>query len=58
VKNISFFDRKIYMSTLIREKMVKGESWRELVPESVADFIDEIDGVNRVRDLAQTDMVC
>jgi nicotinamide-nucleotide adenylyltransferase len=58
VKNISFFDRKIYMSTLIREKMVKGESWRELVPESVADFINEIDGVNRIRDLAQTDMVC
>jgi nicotinamide-nucleotide adenylyltransferase len=58
VRNIAFFDRKIYMSTLIREKMVNGESWRELVPESVANFINEIDGVNRLRDLAQSDRVC
>lgn len=56
VKDISFFDRKQYMSTVIRQKMLKGDdSWRELVPESVADFIDEIDGVNRLRDLARTD---
>lgn len=58
VKNIPFFDRKIYTSTLIREKMVKGEKWAELVPKSVADFINGIDGVNRVRDLAQTDRGC
>ena len=57
VKNIPFFDRKLYVSTLIREKMVKDDSWTELVPKSVADFIKEIDGVNRLRDLARTDRV-
>jgi nicotinamide-nucleotide adenylyltransferase len=55
VKSIRFFERKIYTSTLIREKMVKNESWTTLVPKSVADFIAEIDGVNRLRDLNRTD---
>lgn len=56
VKEIPFFDRKQYMSTVIREKMLQGDdSWAELVPKAVADFIREIDGVNRLRDLARTD---
>jgi len=55
VKSIRFFERKIYSSTLIREKMLKGESWTTLVPKGVAEFIGEIDGVNRLRDLARTD---
>jgi nicotinamide-nucleotide adenylyltransferase len=45
------------MSTIVREKMLKGDSWTELVPKSVADFINEIDGVNRLRDLARTEKV-
>jgi nicotinamide-nucleotide adenylyltransferase len=57
VKSIPLFERKIYMSTIVREKMVKGDSWTELVPKSVADFILEIDGVNRLRDLVRTDRV-
>ena len=56
VTNIEFFDRKQYVSTLIREKMLQGDSsWKLLVSKSVADFIGEIDGVNRLRDLARTD---
>jgi nicotinamide-nucleotide adenylyltransferase len=58
VKDVPLFERKIYMSTFIREKMVAGENWTELIPKSVADFIKEIDGVNRIRDLARTDRVC
>jgi nicotinamide-nucleotide adenylyltransferase len=57
VKSIRFFQRKFYTSTLVREKMLKGESWTKLVPESVADFIREIDGVNRLRDLTRTDKI-
>ena len=58
VKNIAFFDRKQYMSTVVREKMLQDDSWIELVPKSVAEFIEEIDGVNRLRDLARTDRIC
>ncbi len=57
VKNIQFFRRKVYNSTLVREKMLAGENWTKLVPKSVADFVNEIDGVNRLRDLATTDKV-
>ena len=57
VKSIPLFDRKAYDSTIVREKMVKNQSWTELVPKSVAEFIIEIDGVNRLRDLTQTDKV-
>ena len=56
VKGIPFFNRKQYVSTLIREKMLQGDDkWKELVPKSVADFINEIDGVNRLKDLSRTD---
>ncbi|MDR2719507.1 MAG: nicotinamide-nucleotide adenylyltransferase, partial [Nitrososphaerota archaeon] len=49
VENISLFDRQIYTSTLVREQMLKNENWITLVPKSVADFINKIDGVNRLR---------
>jgi nicotinamide-nucleotide adenylyltransferase len=55
VKAIRFYERKLYSSTEIRERMLKGESWEKLVPKSVATFIREIDGVNRLRDLAKSD---
>ena len=57
VKNIRFFERKNYNSTLVRQKMLTGESWASLLPASVAQFIKEIDGVNRLRDLTRTDKV-
>jgi len=55
VKSIPFFQRKLFTSTLVRKKMLKGENWMKLVPSIVADFINEIDGVSRLRDLARTD---
>jgi nicotinamide mononucleotide adenylyltransferase len=35
--------------------MLLDDSWRTLVPKSVANFIAEIDGVNRLRELNRTD---
>jgi len=57
VKSVRFYERKVYASTLIREKMLKDKSWTTLVPETVAKFIIEIDGVNRLRDLNRTDKI-
>ncbi|MEM3881182.1 MAG: nicotinamide-nucleotide adenylyltransferase [Candidatus Bathyarchaeia archaeon] len=57
VKSIRFFQRDLYTSTLVREKMLKGENWTTMVPKSVAAFINEIDGVNRLRDLNRTDRI-
>jgi nicotinamide-nucleotide adenylyltransferase len=37
--------------TIVRRLMVEGGNWASLVPQPVADFIVEIDGVERVRKL-------
>jgi nicotinamide-nucleotide adenylyltransferase len=57
VKTVRFHERKLYSSTEIRKRMLKEESWEKLVPRSVAVFIKEIDGVNRLRDLTKSDKV-
>jgi nicotinamide-nucleotide adenylyltransferase len=57
VKSVRFFERKIFTSTLVRERMLKDQNWTTLVPKSVAEFINEIDGVNRFRDLNRTDKI-
>ena len=55
VKGVPFFERQLYSSTIVREKMVLDDSWRTLVPKIVSEFILDIDGVNRVRDLNRND---
>ena len=57
VRAIPFNKRHLYLATEIRERMLKNESWKELVPRSVVEYIDKIDGVGRIRDLAKTDKV-
>ncbi len=57
VESIEFFERKVFTSTIIRERMLKDQNWTSFVPKSVADFIIEIDGVNRLRDLNRTDKI-
>jgi len=57
VRPIPFHKREIYSATEIRARILNGENWEELVPESVAGYIKEIDGVQRLRDLAKTDKV-
>jgi len=57
VKPIRFHKREVYSATEIRERMLKGENWEELVPKSVAEFIKEIGGVERLKDLTKTDKV-
>jgi len=43
------FERESYNATKIRTLMVEGGEWWKYVPSSVAGFIDEIGGVERVR---------
>jgi len=57
VKSIPYQKRDIYSATEIRERMLKGKDWEVLVPKSVAAFIKEIDGVQRLQDLNKTDKV-
>jgi len=55
VEKIPFFDRNIYSATEIRRRILKGENWMELVPKSVAQFIKEIKGDERIIELSKSD---
>jgi len=55
VKPVSLHQREVYDATEIRERMLKGKNWKTLVSKSVAQFIEEIDGTQRLKDLAKTD---
>jgi nicotinamide-nucleotide adenylyltransferase len=45
------FNRAQFSGTEIRRRMVTGNDWRSYVPKAVAEVIDSIDGVKRLRDL-------
>ena len=50
-----FYDRNKYSGREIREKIIRGEPWENLVPPEVVETIKEIDGISRLRELAQSD---
>lgn len=55
VEPITFYERETYSSTEIRERVVRGESWEKLVPISVARYIKDIFGDERLKELALSD---
>jgi len=57
VSAIPFFKREQCSSTEIRERMLQNKSWETLLPKSVAGYIKQIQGVDRLRDLMKTDKV-
>lgn len=56
VEPVPFVKREVYSATEIRKRMLNGQNWEQLVPNSVVQFIKEISGVERIRDLAKTDI--
>lgn len=57
VKLVPFHKREVYSATEIRKRMLNGKNWEELLPRSVVQFIKEIGGVERLLDLAKTDII-
>jgi len=49
------FRRDVLEERELRERMIHGRDWQALVPETVVDVIEEIDGVERIRRIAETD---
>ena len=57
VKSVPLYKREIYSATEIRKRMLNGKNWEEIVPDSVAKFIKEIGGAERLKDLTKTDKI-
>lgn len=56
VDSVNLLNRDRWSGTRIREKMLKGGKWQEDVPQQVSRIVEEIDGVQRIRDLAREDV--
>ena len=57
VEPMHLINREVYLATEIRNRMSSKQNWEELVPNSVAKYIKEINGDERLRDLSKTDKV-
>ncbi len=55
VKQSPLFKRNNYSGTEIRRRMLEGDKWEHFVPEKVVEIIREIDGVKRLKTVAQSD---
>lgn len=51
VREPPLHNREMFSGTEVRERIVAGKNWEELVPTVVADYIKEIDGVQRMSDI-------
>jgi nicotinamide-nucleotide adenylyltransferase len=47
------FKRDKLSGTEVRRRMLAGENWKELIPKSTAETIEEIDGIGRIHHLDQ-----
>ena len=55
VRQSPMFRREEFEGAEVRERMADGGDWRELVPSTVVETIEEIDGVNRLREVTDSD---
>lgn len=55
VRESTLFERDRYSGSEIRERMRENGEWRPLVPGAVESVVDEVDGVQRIRDLDDDD---
>ncbi len=54
VRTPKLYDREQYSGTKIRELIINDGAWKQLVPESVATIIKDIDGIQRLKDLVKS----
>jgi len=49
------YERESHSGTEIRRRILAGERWESLVPLAVEHVIREIDGIERIRQIARSD---
>lgn len=56
VRGSPMFDREVLRGTEVRERMVAGDDWADLIPGPVERVVREVDGVERIRQVGDTDI--
>jgi len=52
VRQPPLYDRLHLSGSEVRRRILNDEDWKELVPQATVDLLDEIDGVERLRNLS------
>lgn len=55
VRQSPMFDRDELQGSEIRNRMRHNDSWQDLVPDGVIEVVEECDGVERIRQITQSD---
>jgi nicotinamide-nucleotide adenylyltransferase len=55
IRKPPMYQRGLYSGTAIRKLMTERRDWSGLVPVSVAEFIEKIDGVDRLISVSKSD---
>jgi nicotinamide-nucleotide adenylyltransferase len=55
VRQSPMYQREEFEGTEVRERMAADENWESLVPEAVVEVLAEIDGVDRIQQIAASD---
>jgi len=55
VEKIPLFNRTSFTATEVRKRIIEAKNWEELLPKSVATYVKQIKGEERMREIAQTD---
>jgi nicotinamide-nucleotide adenylyltransferase len=50
------YNRSVYSGTEVRNRMLANDEWKSLLPSSVVEVIEEIEGVNRIQHIARKEM--
>ena len=50
------FDREVLSGTEIRDRILNDGDWKSLVPKATIEVIEEIDGVNRIKELSKKEL--
>jgi len=55
VRQSPMFNRDVLEGTELRQRMIEGGDWRCLVPPAVVNVIEEINGIERIQRISDTD---
>jgi nicotinamide-nucleotide adenylyltransferase len=55
VRQSPMFNREVLEGAEVRERMIRDDGWRSLVPEQTEAVVDEIDGVGRIQQISSSD---
>ena len=55
VRQSPMFNREVLEGSEVRERMIEGGDWESLLPDPAVNVIEEIDGVNRIQQVSETD---